>query len=123
MKDCLWLFQSQIQTMNKKPLKNDRLEVQPHFSCSKHYLYNVVNSNGFDVSNQCITYVMGILPLPSCVNGTYEYITIWTSKHYVQQWMSCSIVPTIRTNGCSIFVNQISLPFGYLFGHIHLRLL
>jgi len=38
-------------------------------------LYNIVNSNGFNVSIWIITYVMGILPLPSCVNGTYEYIT------------------------------------------------
>jgi hypothetical protein len=56
------------------------------------------------------------------LNGTYEYIATWTNKHYVQQWMSCNIV-LMKTNGCSIFVNQISFPFGYLFGHIHLGLL
>jgi hypothetical protein len=39
------------------------------------------------------------------LNGTYEYIATWTSKHYVQQWMLCNIVLMIRTNGCSIFVN------------------
>jgi hypothetical protein len=44
------------------------------------------------------------------------------SKHYVQQWMLCNVVPTIRTNGCSIFVNRIPRPFGYIFGHIHLGL-
>jgi hypothetical protein len=54
------------------------------------------------------------------LNGTYEYITTWTSKHYVQQWMSCNIVLMIRTNGCSIFMNQISCAFNYLFGHDHL---
>jgi hypothetical protein len=47
--------------------------------------YNVVNFDGFDAFNQCTTYVMGILPFPICVNGTYEYIAIWTSKHYIQQ--------------------------------------
>jgi hypothetical protein len=57
------------------------------------------------------------------LNGIYEYITTCTSKHYVQQWMSCNIVLMIRTNDCSIFVNQISCPLGYLFGHIHLGLL
>jgi hypothetical protein len=31
----------------------------------------------------------------SCVNGTYEYITTWTSKHQVQQWTLCNVVPTI----------------------------
>jgi hypothetical protein len=30
--------------------------------------------------------------------------------------------PTIKTNGCSIFVNWILHPFNYLFGHIHLGL-
>jgi hypothetical protein len=60
-------------------------------SCTSHAqnivctnLYNVDDSNGFDVSTQCITYVTGILSFPSCVNGTYEYIATWTSKHYVQ---------------------------------------
>jgi hypothetical protein len=47
-------------------------------------LYTVVDSNGFDVSTQSNTYVMGILLLPNCANGTYEYIAIWTSKHYIQ---------------------------------------
>jgi len=31
-----------------------------------------------------ITYVMGIIPLPNCVNGTYEYIAILTIEHYIQ---------------------------------------
>jgi hypothetical protein len=44
--------------------------------------------------------------LPNYVNGTYEYITTWTSKHYVQQWCYATF-PTIKTNGSSIFVNQI----------------
>ncbi len=90
-------------------------------SCTSHArsivytnLYNVVDSNGFDVSTQCITYVIGILLLLNCVNGTYEYITTWTSKHYVQQWMSCNIVLTIRINGCSIFVNHILCLLNYL---------
>jgi hypothetical protein len=65
---------------------------------------------------------MDILLLPNYVNGTYEYITIWTSKHYVQQWMPCNIVPTIKTNGYSIYVNWILCPLNYLFGHIHLGL-
>ncbi len=50
-----------------------------------------------------------ILLLPSYVNGTYEYIAIWTIKHYIQQWTLCNITPTIKTNGCSIFLNQISM--------------
>ncbi len=65
---------------------------------------------------------MGILPFPNCVNGTYEYIATWISKHYVQQWMSCNIVPTIRTNGYSIFLNWIPCPFNYSFRHIHFGL-
>ncbi len=111
--------------LENKNLENDGLEDQPHFSCSKHYSYKFVQcySNGFNVFSQCITYVMGILPLPSCVNGTYEYITTWTSEHYVQQWTSCNVVPTIKTNGCSIFVNRIPHPLDYSFGHIHLGLL
>jgi len=84
--------------------------------------YNVLHSNGFDVSNHCITFVMGIFLLPNYVNGTYEYIAIWTSKPYVQWWTSCNVVPTIRTNGCSIFVNRILHLLGYLFGHIDLGL-
>ncbi len=47
-------------------------------------LYNIVDSNGFNVSTQCITYVMGILLFPNCVNETYEYIATWTNKHYIQ---------------------------------------
>jgi hypothetical protein len=31
-----------------------------------------------------ITYVMGIIPLPNYVDGTYEYIAIWTIEHYIQ---------------------------------------
>ncbi len=54
-----------------------------------------IDSNGFNVSNQCITYVMGILPFPNCVNGTYKYIATWINKHYIQQWMSCNVVSTI----------------------------
>jgi hypothetical protein len=65
---------------------------------------------------------MDILLLPNYVNGTYEYIATWTSKHYIQQWMPCNIVPTIKTNGCSIYVNRILCPLIYLFGHIHLGL-
>jgi uncharacterized protein (UPF0297 family) len=42
--------------------------------------YNVVDSNGFNVSNQCITYVINIFLLPNYVNESYEYIAIWTSK-------------------------------------------
>jgi hypothetical protein len=56
------------------------------------------------------------------INGTYEYITTWINKHYVQQWTLCNIVLAIRTNGCSIFVNRILHLLGYLFGHIHLGL-
>jgi hypothetical protein len=55
------------------------LEGQLHFSCSKNCLqklYNVIDSNGFDVSTQCITYVMVILPFPNCVDETYEYIPL-----------------------------------------------
>jgi len=53
--------------LESKNLENDRLEGQQHFSCSNIVftnLYNVVNSNGFDVSIQCITYVMGIHLFP-----------------------------------------------------------
>jgi hypothetical protein len=64
-----------------------------------------------------------ILLLPSYVNGTYEYIAIWTIKHYIQQWTLCNITPTIKTNGCSIFLNQIPCPLDYLFGHINLGLI
>ncbi len=78
---------------------------------------NVIDSYGFDIFSKCITYILGILLLPNCVNGTYEYIATWTCNHYVQQWMSCNIIPTIKINGCSIFVNQIPRPFDYLFGH------
>jgi hypothetical protein len=46
-----------------------------------------------------MTYVLGIIMLPCYVNGIYKYITIGTSKHYVQKWMLCNIVPTIKTNG------------------------
>ncbi len=113
--------------LENKDFENEGLEGRLH---PKHVqsiiyknLYNVVDSNGFDVSTQCITYVMGILSFPSCVNGTYEYIATWTNKHYLQQWMSCNIVPTIRINGCFIFVNHILCPLGYLFGQIHLGLL
>jgi hypothetical protein len=113
--------------LENKYLENDGLEGQLHFkhiqSIVYKNLYNVVDSNGFDVFTQCITYVMGILPLPNRFNGTYEYIATWTSKHYLQQWMSCNIVPTVRINGCSIFVNHILYLLGYLFGHIHLGLL
>ncbi len=101
--------------LENKDLENNGLEGQLHFSCSKHCLYNIVNSNGFDVSTWCITYGMGILPLPNCVNGTYEYIAIWTNKHYVQPWTPCNVVPTMKTNGCSIIVNQVLCPFNYLF--------
>ncbi len=66
---------------------------------------------------------MSILPLLSCVNGIYEYISTWTSEHCIQQLMLNNVVPTIKTNGCSIFVNQIPCPFDYMFGHIHLGLL
>jgi len=56
-------------------------------------------------------------------NKSKQYIAIWTSKHYIQQWMFCNVVPTIKTNGHSIFVNQIMSPFNYLFERIHLGLL
>jgi hypothetical protein len=49
-------------------------------------------------------------------------IANWISKHYIQQWIPCNVVPTIITNGCSIFDNQIPHPLDYLFGHIHLGL-
>ncbi len=48
---------------------------------------------------------MSILLLPSYVNGTYEYITIWTNNHYIQQWTPCNVVPTIKTNGESNYVS------------------
>jgi hypothetical protein len=73
-----------------KDLENNKLKCQPpSHAWNNGYtnLYNVVDSNGFDVSNLCITYVMGILLLPNYVNGTYEYIATWINKHYVQQWM------------------------------------
>jgi hypothetical protein len=103
---------------------NDRLKGQLHFSCWKHCLHKFVQCYQPQWF-QCIYpmhYIYNGHPsLPNCVNGTYEYIATWTSKHYVQQWTLCNVVPTIRTNGCSIFANQISCPLGYLFGHIHLR--
>jgi hypothetical protein len=53
--------------LENKDLENDGLEGQLHFkhiqSIVYKTLYNVVNSNDFDVSTQCITYVMGILSL------------------------------------------------------------
>jgi len=112
--------------LENKDLENDILEGQLHFSCSKHCLYKFVQCcqlQWFWCIHQCITYVIGILLLPSCVNGTYEYIATWTNKHYIQQWTLCNIVPTIRTNGYSIFMNHILCPFDYLFGRIHLGLL
>jgi hypothetical protein len=36
--------------------------------------------------------------------------------------MLYNVIPTIKTNGCSIFVNWIPRPFSYIFGHIHLAL-
>jgi len=57
--------------LENKDLENDGLKSQLHFkhvqSIVYKKLYNVINSNSFDVSTQCITYVMGILPFPSCV--------------------------------------------------------
>jgi hypothetical protein len=77
----------------------------------------------FLVVNECITYIMGILLLPGCVNRTYEYITTWTNKHYIYQWMSCNIITTIISNGSFIFVNQIMYLLSYLSRHINLGLL
>jgi hypothetical protein len=116
---------NEYHNLENKDLENDRLKGQPNFSCSKHCLYKFIQCyqvQWFQCFNQCITCVMGILPLPSCVNGTYEYITTWTKKHYVHQWMPCNVVPTIRTNDWSIFVNRPPHPFSYMFGHIHLGL-
>ncbi len=111
--------------LENKDLKNDRLEGQLHFSCSKHCMYKFVQCcrlQWFRCIHPMHYICNGHPSFPNCVNGTYEYIATWTNKHYVQQWTLCNVVPTIRTNGCSIFVNQISCSLSYLFGHIHLGL-
>jgi hypothetical protein len=80
-------------------LENDKLKGQLHFSCLKHCLYKFVQCCRLQWFRciQSMHYIRnGILSLPCCVNGTYEYIAIWTSKHCIQQWMPCNVVPTIK---------------------------
>jgi hypothetical protein len=59
-------------TLKVKALKmtNHKVNCIPYKNIAYKNLYNVVPSNGFNVYNKCITYViMGILTLPHCVNG------------------------------------------------------
>ncbi len=65
---------NKLNSLESKGLKNNESKGQLHFACLKDFcinLYNVVHSNGFNLSNQSITYVVGnIFMFLHYVDGT-----------------------------------------------------
>jgi hypothetical protein len=64
---------NKLHGLESKSLKNNESEGQLHSTCLKHFcinLYKVVHFNGFNVSNQGVTYVVGIFMFLHYVEGT-----------------------------------------------------